>query len=78
MILFVVDDGNWKVVNLTYINDLMIAPTTFLKSDKLTPGVGSGRPGVIMIGSQSPVVYSRETFDNFSAPRPYLLISSLA
>ena len=38
--LFVVDDGKWKVVNLTNINDFMIAMTSFLKSDKSTRGVG--------------------------------------
>ena len=37
--LFVVDDGKWKVVNLTNINDFMIAMTSFLKSDKSTRGV---------------------------------------
>ena len=42
MILFV-DDGKWKVVNLTHINDFMIAMTTFLKADKSTRGVGLGR-----------------------------------
>ena len=40
MILFVLDDGKWKVVNLTNINDFMIAMTSFLKSDKWTRGVG--------------------------------------
>ena len=40
MILFVEDDGKWKVVNLTNINDFLIAMTSFLKSDKSTRGVG--------------------------------------
>ena len=40
MILFVEDDGKWKVVNLTHINDFMIAMTTFLKTDKSTRGAG--------------------------------------
>ena len=53
MILFVEDDGKWKVVNLTNINDFLIAMTSFLKSDKSTRGVGRA------IGApqpQSPVV----------------------
>ena len=40
MILFVQDDGKWKVVNLTNINDFLIAMTSFLKSDKSTRGEG--------------------------------------
>ena len=66
------------MVNLTCINDLMIAPTSFLKNDKLTRGWGAGRPGVIMMALKARLSTLAKTFRNFSAPRPSLLIPALA
>ena len=59
MILFVQDDGKWKVVNLTNINDFLIAMTSFLKSDKSTRGEGTEPSAIAGVGFWTLSNYNR-------------------